>query len=195
MSRTTLPAKLPSIANAKLPAAYKDAKTALAKCSRIDECKDWKDKAAAIASYAKQADDKALLTMAVRIKLRATRRGGQLLKQIKRGKGGQPSHSTSTGSGTSRTRADAARGAGLSKRQKHTMLRVASIPEAEFEAVVESNDPPTLTKLAELGTASKIGVVRDKARVYRGLGRGCYEHAEQLDRYADLRDESLEPTG
>jgi hypothetical protein len=30
-------------------------------CSRIDECKDWADRAAALASYAKQADDETRL--------------------------------------------------------------------------------------------------------------------------------------
>ena len=57
---TVLPAQLPSIANAQLPEKYEAAKTALAECARIDECKDWADKAHAMASYAKQADDDSL---------------------------------------------------------------------------------------------------------------------------------------
>jgi hypothetical protein len=49
----------------------------------------------------------------------------------------------------------AARDAGLSKRQKDTALRVARIPEADFEALVESDNPPTVTRLAELGTRKR----------------------------------------
>jgi len=71
---------LPDIARAKLPESYERAKTALATCNRIDECKDWADKAAALASYAKQADDKSLFELATRIASRAVRRCGELLE-------------------------------------------------------------------------------------------------------------------
>src|SRR5262245_38639552 len=47
---------------AQLPAAYEAAKDALAKCDQVDECKDWADKAAAIASYARQAHDDTFAT-------------------------------------------------------------------------------------------------------------------------------------
>jgi len=55
---------------------------ALATCERIDECKDWADKAAALASYAKQADDQTLHHLATRISARAIRRAGELLQQF-----------------------------------------------------------------------------------------------------------------
>jgi hypothetical protein len=38
----------------------------------------------------------------------------------------------------------------LSRRQIQTMKLVASIPKAEFEALVESDDPPTVTQLCDL---------------------------------------------
>jgi hypothetical protein len=40
--------QLPDIATAKLPAAYTVAKRALAECGKVDECKDWVDKAAVL---------------------------------------------------------------------------------------------------------------------------------------------------
>ena len=55
-----LPANLPNISTAKLPATYEAAKTALMECDRIDECMAWADKMAALASYAKQIEDEEL---------------------------------------------------------------------------------------------------------------------------------------
>ena len=46
---------------ARLPVSYEAARTALANCAQVDECKDWADKALALASYAKQANDETLL--------------------------------------------------------------------------------------------------------------------------------------
>jgi hypothetical protein len=46
-----------------LPANYIAAKAALAECTRVDECAKWSKKAFALASYAKQMRDEALLEM------------------------------------------------------------------------------------------------------------------------------------
>src|SRR6185312_2908037 len=70
------------VRSASLPVNYEAAKTAIAQCERIDECKDWADKAAAIASYARQAKDTSLRDAATRIRLRALRRVGELLERI-----------------------------------------------------------------------------------------------------------------
>ncbi len=56
-----------SVTNARLPAAYEAAKVALANCASIDECQQWANKAEALASYAKQADDDTLRKQADRI--------------------------------------------------------------------------------------------------------------------------------
>src|SRR5690554_3481448 len=76
-----------SVASARLPQTYEAAKSALAQCSAVDECKDWADKAAALASYAKQSNDDQLEKLALRIRARAIRRAGELLKQIEPGYG------------------------------------------------------------------------------------------------------------
>src|SRR6185437_1061291 len=76
---------LPAIRNAPALVKYEAAKAALAECSRVDECKDWSDKAAALAAYAKQANDSTLHNLALRIQQRAPRRMGELLKQVPRG--------------------------------------------------------------------------------------------------------------
>lgn len=139
--------QLAPINAARLPQTYEAARAALAECSEVDECKDWADKAAALASYAKQADDDQLERMAQRIRARAIRRAGELLKQVD-ARGGDR-----TKSETVRTfaQSDAARDAGMSKHQQVQAVRVANVPADDFERQVESDKPPTLTQLASQG--------------------------------------------
>lgn len=138
---------LPDITTATLPASYERACTALAVCQRIDECREWADKAAALASYAKQAEDKTLRNYAVRIQSRAVRRCGELLDDFD----GRGNHRKTEGDHSSSKR-DVAGAAGISEHQQTQAVRVARIPIAEFEQAVESDDPPTVTDLAERGT-------------------------------------------
>lgn len=137
-------------ANAKLPAVYERAKESLATCARIDECAEWASKAEAIASYARQAEDESLLQTATRIKARAIRRCGELLKEIKPARGANQNIGAAGGPKV-QTRKDVAAAAGLSPRQQKEAQRVASVPTRAFEAAVESAKPPTVTELAERG--------------------------------------------
>ncbi len=156
MERRSLSATLPSLAaDAKLPATYETAKTALARCVRIDECAEWANKAEALASYAKQAGDATLRNTADRIQARAIRRCGELLRAIKRpDQGGRPPARNGRGTPTV-SRRQAAAQAGLSKDQQITAVRVARVPESTFEAAVEADHPPTVTKLAAQGTTPR----------------------------------------
>src|SRR5215813_3222079 len=77
---------------------YDAAKQAVAACLSIDECKDWKDKAAALAAYARLARDEELENNARRIRARATRRIGELLLGIEDNKRGRH-NSIRTGGG------------------------------------------------------------------------------------------------
>lgn len=144
-----VPALIP-VSTAQLPRTYEAAKRALSECSEVDECKDWADKAAALASYARQAEDDQLERMAQRIRARAIRRAGELLKQID-AQGSRTDLQPSVGDHTKFSQADAAREAGMSKHQQVQAVRIASIPEDDFEAQVESPKPPTLTQLAQQG--------------------------------------------
>lgn len=47
---------------------------------------------------------------------------------------------------------EAAKAAGLSRRQMITALRVSNIPDHIFEELVEGNEPPIVTALARMGT-------------------------------------------
>lgn len=44
----------------------------------------------------------------------------------------------------------------MSKRQQVTAVRVANVPDEQFERVVESDNPPTVTKLADMGTKRRM---------------------------------------
>jgi len=57
--------------------------------------------------------------------------------------------------------------AGLSKRQKVTALRIASIPKDQFEALIESDNPPTVTALAEVGKKSPAQTARHVGQIVR----------------------------
>jgi hypothetical protein len=139
-----------NIAEAPLPAVYVQAKNALAECASLDECKEWSDRAEAMRSYARQAKDDTMYKMALRIQARATRRCGELVKTFQTGpKGGRPKNGNGTDPVSQR---EAAKDAGMSERQIKTAVRVANVPAETFDAAIESDNPPTITKLAEAGT-------------------------------------------
>jgi hypothetical protein len=138
----------PAVSMARLPETYTRAKLALQACVSIDECKDWADKVEAMASYARQSGDVELRRMADRIQARAIDRCGALIKQIPKGSGG----AKKSGSQLSLSDRDLARiAAGLSRHQAKTAVSVSNVPRARFEREVEGDNPPSVTKLAEMG--------------------------------------------
>jgi hypothetical protein len=147
-------ALLPSVAKATLPVKYEAAKLALTECNRVDECKEWSDKMMALASYAKQAKDEELEKIAMRIRARAIRRCGVLLQEVENATG---AHLKSGGAPTL-SRKEAARRAGMSPDQQVTAIRVARVDGDLFEEQIESDEPPTITALAEQGTGKAKGV-------------------------------------
>ncbi len=150
----SIPTGLPNSDRAKLPSNYQNAKAALERCLTVDECKEWADKALALASYAKQARSDELAKMAIRIRARAIRRCGQLLKSIEVAK--NQHHARARAANGHGTRGDAARRAGLSARQAKQATRVARVPARAFEEQVESARPPSVDRLARQGTAPKV---------------------------------------
>jgi hypothetical protein len=103
----------------------------------------------ALASYARQSDDERLLRFAMRIKARATDRVGEIIRSIPAAPGKRTD--LEEPSGGAPTRFQAAREAGLSRDQTVIALRVNNVPRGVFEELVESDSPPTITALAELG--------------------------------------------
>ena len=152
-----LPATADAEVNARLPQNYEAAKLALAECDRLDQCAEWANRAEAIASYARQARDETLETLARRIKLRASRRLGELLRAV-------DGRRKSEGTPMFASQREAAESVGLSLHQQRQVIRIAAVPEDEFEEEVEAEKPITLTDLAERGK-------RPRAR----------EHVERLE--------------
>ena len=73
---------------------------------------------------------------------------GELLRQIAPATNRHDVSTRGVGS-PSKGRFKAGRDAGLSRDEVKTAMRVARIPEPEFEAAIESDDPPTVTRLLE----------------------------------------------
>lgn len=148
-------------AGARLPSSYHAAKKAIAQCASLDECKDWTDKAAALASYAKQANDDQLEKTAKRIRARATRRAGELLKQVD-GRQGQNLPGRKEVVGDPITRMEVAAEVGMSNRQMKTATAMAQVPEDDFEEMVEAD--ATLTAIAEAGRKPASTINRKPAK-------------------------------
>lgn len=114
---------------------YEAARFALAECHRIDEVKDIRDKAQAMAAYARQAKDTELIQYATEIKVKAERRCGELLSGMDRAAVGDNQFSRSSDAATtSPTLADM----GLTKDQSSRFQKLAAMPLDVFEAAVET---------------------------------------------------------
>jgi len=110
---------------------YEAARTALAEAHRVDEVKDIRDKAEAMAAYARQAKDNDLIQYATEIKVRAERRCGELLRVTaatgERSTGGKPSKDA-----TVSTLADM----GLTRDESSRYQQLAAMPAEHFETAV-----------------------------------------------------------
>jgi len=93
--------------------------------------------------------DKEMEKTAQRIRARAVRRCGILLQEIEKGHGKNKGN-RGDASPISITRKDAAAEAGLSPDQAKQSIRVANVPEGDFDCQTESENPPTITNLAEV---------------------------------------------
>ena len=113
---------------------YDRAREAIAKCERVDDVKEWIDKAAAVREYARRANDRTMETQAISIRLRAERKQGELLRDMDLAPGGKPYHSSS---GREARPVETLADMGITKDQSARSQQLASMPESEFEDTLE----------------------------------------------------------
>jgi hypothetical protein len=122
---------------------YEQARNALAECHRVDEVKDIRDKAEAMAAYARQAKDQELILWATEIKVRAERKAGAMLTEMaargeraKQGDGPKfdPANSSIAELATDKPKTLAE--LGVSKRESHRWQSLAGMTEEHFETAV-----------------------------------------------------------
>ena len=136
---------------------YEQARTALAEAHRVDEVKAIRDKAQALAAYARQAKDNELIGWATEIKVRAERRAGEMLAQVERAQAGRPAKN-SFHDGTNYQQA--LKENGVAKVTAHRWQQLAAIPEEQFERSVNA----TKEVMGEVTTASLLSQAKKKKR-------------------------------
>jgi len=133
---------------------FDKARRALREAVTVDDVKDVRDKAEAIRMYLKQSGDSLdMQNMAASLKLRAERRGGELLRDMEK-HNGRPKNGSSV---------EPLSDIGIGKTQSHRWQRLASIPETEFEAFIES----TTSASQELTTAGALRLAKRTEHVAR----------------------------
>lgn len=109
---------------------YEAARTALAEAHRIDEVKDIRDKAEAMAAYARQAKDIELIRMATEIKVRAERKCGEMLKQT------AANGDRATGRPEKVSQPTTLSDLGLTRDESSRYQKLAAMPEEHFETAI-----------------------------------------------------------
>jgi hypothetical protein len=130
------------------PDYYERAVTALKECERAECCKIIDDKHLALGHYARRAKDKRAYIVALRIRARAIRRCGEILRSLGYLYPGRPRKRKVP---LTKSTKQAGLDAGLSIHQIRTATRVAAIDDEEFEQLVESPEPPSITKFETYG--------------------------------------------
>lgn len=128
---------------------------AIAECHRIDEVKELRDKAVALATYARQAQNFELERKAMAIRLRAERRAGELLKEMK-----SNGELREGGSGNNQYKKELSNKAtvperitleklGIERTQSSVWQELAEIPEDTFESVLRSERPRSAAQIVD----------------------------------------------
>jgi len=152
-----------------------DAACALAEAVAIDEVKDIRDQAMAMAAYAKQAKNRDLEADCVEIRMRATRRLDQLRRAQKEtvglAKGGKP-YQRSKHTGLSDSPVATLAMQGIGKNLAHQARQLGALSEQEFEQKVAE------TRAAVTSAVNKVVKSKRQARLARrrqGAGKRSRE--------------------
>ena len=149
---------------------YSAARTALAEAHRVDEVKNIRDKAEAMAAYARQAKDTEMILWVTEIKVRAERRAGQLLAEMPKQAGARGiGKKVESYDGTPlQTLADI----GITKNESARWQKLAAVTDAQFErAVSAAKEVAGEVTTAAMLRAAKADEPKKSARVVEAKAR------------------------
>ena len=120
---------------------YEEMRIAVERCARIDEAADIKDRAAALQAYARQRDDRDLDVWTSEIKLRASVRIGELVRELDSHQGertdlAEPDAEPSD-IAVQKSKEDAIADAGLNPRTARRYQELAGPKEEQAQAAAE----------------------------------------------------------
>lgn len=162
---------------------YEAARTALAEAHRVDEVKDIRDKAEAMAAYARQAKDSDLIQYATEIKVRAERRCGELLTHTEKRNGG---HAMKARSDDSTEVPPTLADMGLTKDESSRYQQLAAMPDDHFETAVAT----AKATAGEVTTAFMLREAKKNVQPAKKLSKKDQERLEEL-REAKARGVSM----
>lgn len=128
---------------------------AIAACHQVDEVKDIRDKARALEVYAKQAQNREAERKANEVRLRAERRAGELLKEMK-----QAGRRQDRGDNRKMSRASTSKlqDLNITRDQASQWQQLAEVPVEQFEA--ELAQPGKLPTTHGLIQGHRIGILK-----------------------------------
>lgn len=140
---------------------YDAARFALQQAVEIDEVKAIRDKAEAMAAYARQAKDTEMIQWVTEIKVRAERRAGQMLSEMPKSAGTKGQlHGKSSGGhivvppeGSTKTLADL----GITKNESSRWQKLAAVDDERFEKAVSAAKEVA----GEVTTAAMLRIERE----------------------------------
>lgn len=115
-------------------AKYDAARYALSAAVEVDEVKDIRDKAEAMAAYARQAKDTEMVKWATEIKVRAERKAGQMLAEMPKNPGNLQNSSRSHDATTTKTLYEM----GITKSDSSRWQKLAAVSESQFDQAIEA---------------------------------------------------------
>lgn len=158
---------------------YNAARTALAEAHAVDEVKDIRDKAEAMAAYARQAKDTEMIAWVTEIKVRAERRAGQLLAEMPKNIGAAATRSHDT-TALPKTLDDL----GISKDQSSRWQKLAAVSDEKFEhAVAAAKDIA-----GEVTTAAMLRAAKEGQPKVEPAAKPPKSRAAEFDAPAELRE-------
>lgn len=139
---------------------YEAARIALKEASAVDEVKDIRDKAQALAAYGRQAKNNDLIQWATEIKLRAERRCGELLAASPKNRGAAAPETNAVTSGDRVP--PTLEEIGLSKKQSSDFQAIAVIPDEMFEDEIKKPNATTTGLVKKAKRAKEPGEPKEE---------------------------------